>query len=131
MVGRGDGQAESPTPGRPLSPGAQAGPAPVENRRVGTAAQRHPRTQRPRLGADVPCRQCGEPIYFNYRGPVEGVCGKCTDHLKGTVRSPGRPLGPIGAPRGSTAWLWIPFLVLVAFAAGALAGYFAHDFLPF
>jgi hypothetical protein len=42
--------------------------------------------KRPTVGLDVPCKKCGKPIYFNYRGPVEGLCGRCTD----TSRKPPR-----------------------------------------
>lgn len=104
--------------------------APAENRRVGTAAQRQPRIQRPPLSADAPCRQCGQPIYFNYRGPVEGVCGKCTDNLKQVVRTPGHRLAPIEGQGRGIRWAWLGMVGLFAFAAGALAGYLAHDFLP-
>ena len=31
------------------------------------------------MGLDKPCQKCGKPIYFNYKGPVEGLCGRCSD----------------------------------------------------
>jgi len=130
MVGRGDGQAEARVCLVYPSPGAQARLPAVENLIVGTAAQRQPRTQRPPLGADVPCRQCGEPIYYNYRGPVEGVCGKCSDGLKRVSRTPSRRLAPVERPRGVHA-AWLGAVAVFAFAAGAFAGYLAHTFLPF
>ena len=46
---------------------------------------------KPKVGLDKPCSQCGQPIYFNYRGPIEGICGRCTDRAlaarKRTVRT--------------------------------------------
>ena len=36
---------------------------------------RPPRT----VGLDKPCRKCGKPVSYLYKGPVEGVCGQCTD----------------------------------------------------
>ena len=71
------------------------------------------------MGLDKPCRQCGRPIYFHYRGPIEGVCGKCTDRaLRGARRRPrSRMVNLDGAsPRKG---LWI-FVVLAVVAAAAL-----------
>ncbi|MHC4940680.1 MAG: hypothetical protein ACYTHK_17200 [Planctomycetota bacterium] len=31
------------------------------------------------LQADKPCRECGQPIHYTYSGPIQGVCGRCTD----------------------------------------------------
>lgn len=40
-------------------------------------------SQRPRtLKLDKPCSVCGKPIHYTYSGPVEGVCGRCTDKRK-------------------------------------------------
>ncbi len=36
------------------------------------------------VGLDKPCRKCGRPIYFNYKGPVDGLCGRCSDTGKRT-----------------------------------------------
>ena len=49
-------------------------------------ASRKPRT----LKADKPCRECGKPIHYTYSGPIEGVCGRCTDNRK-RRRRPVRP----------------------------------------
>ncbi|MHC4939943.1 MAG: hypothetical protein ACYTHK_13320 [Planctomycetota bacterium] len=38
--------------------------------------------QKRKLGLDKPCSMCGSAIYFNYSGPLEGICGKCTDQLR-------------------------------------------------
>ena len=38
-----------------------------------------PKNRRPTVGLDTPCRKCGRPIYYNYKGPVEGLCGRCAD----------------------------------------------------
>ena len=50
--------------------------------------KKQPNAQRRRIGLDKPCRVCGGEIYFGYRGPVPGVCGKCADR---TVRSAPAP----------------------------------------
>jgi hypothetical protein len=31
------------------------------------------------LSLDKPCKVCGEPVHHTYSGPVEGVCGRCSD----------------------------------------------------
>jgi hypothetical protein len=50
--------------------------------------------QNRKLGLDKPCSMCGSAIYYNYKGPVQGICGKCTDHLR--RRFAPRGSGPIG-----------------------------------
>jgi hypothetical protein len=50
------------------------------------SASPRPKNRRPTVGLDTPCRKCGRPIYFNYRGPVEGLCGRCTDGSRKAVR---------------------------------------------
>ncbi|MHC4549687.1 MAG: hypothetical protein ACYTEZ_13020 [Planctomycetota bacterium] len=89
--------------------------------------QRGQRSLRPTVGLDEPCRECGEPIYYNYQGPVAGLCGKCTD---GAIRRhPGRemPRTVVVHERGSRAWIWV--LVLMALALGAAGGLIVSDFL--
>jgi hypothetical protein len=46
---------------------------------VGKSSQKPARPLRPKVGLDKPCAKCGRPIYFNYKGPVEGLCGRCAD----------------------------------------------------
>lgn len=38
--------------------------------------------QNRKVGLDTPCGMCSGVIYFNYRGPIDGICGKCTDDLR-------------------------------------------------
>ncbi len=82
-----------------------------------------------KLGLDKPCGDCGQPIYFGYKGPIDGICGRCADkRLKSrtrrgktrTVIRDGSGLGPLA----HTA------LIVLAFAAGAVAMYFAYPHLP-
>jgi len=47
---------------------------------------RHAKTLRPAVGLDEPCQKCGRPIYYNYKGPVAGLCGRCTDGSKKAAR---------------------------------------------
>jgi len=45
-------------------------------------------TKRPRtLKADKPCKMCGKPVHYTYQGPVEGVCGRCTDKRRARRRN--------------------------------------------
>ena len=48
--------------------------------------------QNRKLGLDKPCSMCGSAIYYNYKGPIQGICGKCTDQLR-------RHLAPRGSSR--------------------------------
>jgi hypothetical protein len=95
---------------------------------VDTSAPRNVKTKRPTVGLDEPCRECGDPIYYNYRGPVEGLCGKCTDRMrKAGHRRKG--LRPMGAPGGGGG-LRLGLVIVLAFAAGAVAGYLLHALFP-
>lgn len=97
-----------------------------------------PRGLRQTVGLDEPCRQCGEPIYFNYEGPIAGWCGKCTDRARRERKArQGRrgrrvaePAGARarGARRWSAGWFWAA--VLVAFGLGVLVGFYASQHLP-
>jgi hypothetical protein len=90
------------------------------------------------VGLDEPCRQCGDPIYYNYEGPIAGWCGKCTDRARqeqrarhaGRSRRVADPAGARARPgrRWSGGWFWAA--VLVAFGLGTLAGFFASQYLP-
>ena len=81
-------------------------------------AQRRPRT----VGLDKQCSMCGAPIHHTYAGPVEGVCGRCTDkRRRKRVRTRRVALhGNRPAPkRRSTASTVV--LVSVVMAGGAVA----------
>ena len=51
-----------------------------------TSAKQPAKPLRPTVGLDKPCRKCGKPIYFRYKGPVEGLCGRCSDTGKRATR---------------------------------------------
>ena len=72
------------------------------------------------VGLDKPCTQCGRPIYYNYQGPVEGLCGRCADHRqKASSRRSGRTrtiLVDRSRPATKTAVL-VVFGILVGAAA--------------
>jgi hypothetical protein len=79
--------------------------------------------QRRRVGLAKPCSISGGAIYFNYSGPLDGICGKCTDQLRRRLgaRNAGSPTlvrreGAVGFGWGS---------LLLAFAAGAAAAVIA------
>ena len=91
------------------------------------------------VGLDEPCRQCGDPIYYNYEGPIAGWCGKCTDrarheqkarHARRARVAAKDPAGTKArhARRWSSGWVWAA--VLVAFGLGVLAGLYASQHLP-
>ncbi|MHC4957862.1 MAG: hypothetical protein ACYTGN_05755 [Planctomycetota bacterium] len=82
--------------------------------------------QNRKLGADKPCSACGQPIYFGYKGPLDGVCGKCTDRLTARHQQVMARTVAVSSGKGGLGLVW----VLLAFAAGAAAGAFARPFLP-
>jgi len=96
---------------------------------VRTQNRRPKRTIRPKVGLDTPCKQCGDPVYYNYHGPIEGLCGRCADLAMAhqPTRDQVRTLGR--GDRKSRIWVWLT--VALAFAAGGIAGYLAHGHLPF
>ena len=78
---------------------------------------------------DRACRQCGRTIYFNYRGPIDGICGRCTDRAlakrKGRTRT--RTVMVEGRGRGGLTW----FVVVLVFLAGIAAAVLFRSYLPF
>ena len=83
---------------------------------------------RPTLGLDEPCGKCGQPIYFNYQGPVKGLCGRCADGALAVRHAKDPARMRIVRQQVPRAWIWV--IVFLAFACGAVAGYVARDFLP-
>lgn len=83
------------------------------------SAPEHPRPKRPTVGLDVPCKKCGRPIYYNYKGPVEGVCGRCADGAKKAARfSRSRRIGFFeGRRRGGRAIFAVVAVVVAAVVA--------------
>ncbi len=79
-----------------------------------------------RVGLDKPCSLCGEAIYFNYKGPVEGICGRCADRVrkKPKRRKARRP----AAPGTSRLRRYRGSLLLLLFAVAA-AAFIAHAIL--
>ena len=83
-----------------------------------TSAQEKPSKSR-RIGLDKPCSMCGSAIYFNYSGPLDGICGKCTDRLRHRLgeRVQGSTRVRGGSRSGGFGW----GSLLLAFVAGAAA----------
>ena len=80
------------------------------------------------VGLDKPCRDCGQTIYYGYKGPIEGLCGRCADkRLKSRTHTKTRTL--VRETEGMSAVAHTALIVL-AFAAGAAAMYFAYPHLP-
>jgi hypothetical protein len=77
--------------------------------------------QNRKLGMDKPCSQCGSPIYFNYSGPLDGICGKCTDVLRRRLapRQGAHGHGLSGQSNRRRGFGWIS--ITLAFLAGAAA----------
>ena len=91
-----------------------------------------PPQARQTLALDRPCTVCGDPIYHNYQGPVEGVCGKCADQTtRGRRRRRHQPSGPTVIRRGGIRPGVVFALMLLAFAAGAVAMHLAAPHLPY
>ena len=72
-----------------------------------------------KLGLDTPCNVCGKAIYFNYQGPLDGICGNCTDHLRRKLAPRGRSGGPV-IQKTRTSGFGVGTVIL-AFVAGAAA----------
>jgi hypothetical protein len=78
-----------------------------------------------KLGLDKPCQACGKEIYYNYKSPIEGLCGRGADRRRPRKR---RTRGAAGtsAPRrrpGTAA------LTALAVAAAAVAAFIAWQAL--
>ncbi len=92
-----------------------------------TTASRRPRT----VGLDKPCRVCGKPIHYTYSGPVEGVCGRCTDkrgRRGGSVRAYHRGMVFDRAPKRRSKAA-IAVLLTIVIVGGAVAVAFALGLL--
>jgi len=76
--------------------------------------------QQRKLGLDKPCSMCGSAIYYNYKGPIEGICGKCTDQMRRRL-SPrsGSPAGGRASRRGRGGFGFGS--LAIAFLCGAAA----------
>jgi len=72
-----------------------------------------------KVGLDKPCTMCGSAIYFNYEGPLEGICGNCTDKLRRQLGPRGRSGGTVVQRTRVTGFGWGS--LLLAFLAGAAA----------
>jgi hypothetical protein len=84
-----------------------------------------PPRPRPTVGLDVPCKKCGRPIYYNYKGPVEGLCGRCTDTTKKPARLP-RNSRRIGFFEGRRSRGWITIVIVLSLACLAAGAYLAY-----
>lgn len=81
------------------------------------------------VALDKPCAQCGQEIYYNYSGPFEGVCGRCTDKLLAKHKRQGRTRTVVMNRSSGRGGLWIAFFLV--FLAGAAAAILARPYLPF
>lgn len=82
--------------------------------RTGTGA-RPART----VGLDKPCEICGKPVYYNYKSPVEGLCGRCADQVR-RRRDPRYPR--LHRPgRRRSRWPLLAALALTVLVGAALA----------
>jgi len=82
------------------------------------------------VGLDKPCRKCGAPIHHTYTGPVEGVCGRCSDtrrRRRVSTRRLGTDVMGHAPKRRSTASTVV--LVLLVMLVGGVAGTFALSWL--
>ena len=82
-------------------------------------ATRKPRT----VGLDKPCSKCGAPIHNTYVGPVEGVCGRCSDKRRGRrvrTRRLGMDVRGHAPKRRSTASTVV--LISIVMVVGAVGG---------
>jgi hypothetical protein len=76
--------------------------------------------QNRKLGLDKPCSMCGSAIYFNYKGPMDGICGKCTDQLRRRLSPRGSDaMNGAGARRAAGSFGWGS--LILAFLCGAAA----------
>jgi len=90
----------------------------VDKMSVNPSAQENPVSSR-KVGLDKPCGLCGTAIYFNYQGPLDGVCGNCTDDLRRRLNPRGRSAGPVIQKTRVQGLGWGS--VVLAFVAGAAA----------
>lgn len=83
-------------------------------------APRRPRT----VGLDKQCSRCGAPIHHTYVGPVEGVCGRCTDKRRGkrvrTRRVALHGNGPAPKRRSTASAVVLISVVMVGGAAAVV-----------
>ncbi|MEE8106635.1 MAG: hypothetical protein V3T86_13955 [Planctomycetota bacterium] len=78
------------------------------------------------VGLDKPCRLCEQTIYFGYDGPVEGICGRCVDLIRGKKAGNSGKARVVVRDRRAKASLSLLFL---AFAVGVVAGILAQPFV--
>ncbi|MGQ0614643.1 MAG: hypothetical protein ACT4PV_12985 [Planctomycetaceae bacterium] len=72
------------------------------------------------VAADKPCLRCGRPVHFSYKGPVEGLCGRCSD--RGSRRERGRTRTKVVRVRAKVSLRSLLFAAGGAFLAGLAAG---------
>jgi len=80
-----------------------------------------------KVGLDRPCRVCGEAIYYNYKGPIDGVCGRCADRQ---LRKRGAKTRTRTVVVEKSARLRGVLVFLAGALAGAVAMYLAYPHLP-
>ncbi len=83
--------------------------------------------QRRGLGLDRPCSMCGKEIYYNYSGPFEGICGRCTDRMIAKHRRTTKRRTVV-VERVGRAGLFL--VITLTFLAGAAAAILFRPYLP-
>lgn len=79
------------------------------------------------VGLDKPCGMCGKPVYYNYKSPVEGLCGRCADRARRQRKPRVRKVRRPGGSRRGGARGWIAVAVTVA--VGAVLAWLLGPFL--
>ena len=91
--------------------------------------ERSPNQAQRTVGLDKACRVCGQTIYYNYQGPIDGLCGRCADRSLTKHRRPGKTKKVYVEGQGQPAKTGLLFFFGVL--AGAAAMYIAYPYLPF
>lgn len=88
------------------------------------------------VALDKPCRVCGKPIHYSYSGPIEGVCGRCTDAQKSKRRPPMRRRGyhramvvDRGAGKERSPASSVMLILTIVAVGGAAVAMLLHKFL--
>ncbi|MHC4338755.1 MAG: hypothetical protein ACYSX0_00895 [Planctomycetota bacterium] len=82
------------------------------------------------IGLDKPCQVCGKPIHYTYAGPVEEVCGRCTDKRRGRrVRAYHRGMTAKDRAPNRRSTTSIVVLISIVMVVGAVVVAFALSLL--
>jgi hypothetical protein len=111
-----------------LRAGLKSRPVGVEMRSVTPRSSKAPHIPKvkPKVGLDKPCSQCGQPIYFNYRGPIDGICGRCTDRALASRKRSVNTRTRVVQERSAKGALIVT--LILGIVLGAIALYFLTPF---